>query len=141
MLDTLARGFALFVNWFNGVCAVVCGALMMVLGLAGIDNVFMPLAIYDSFPLHELFFMNHFWPGLALALVNGVPNVVALVLRFRGRRAASYTAGLVAGGLLVVWTLVEMVFMPNVVSVIYLVIGMLQLAASWRARRAEGVRS
>ena len=101
----------------------------------------MPLAIYDSFPLHELNFMSHFWPRLALALVNGVPNVVALVLRFRGRRVASYTAGLVAGGLLVVWTLVEMAFMPNVVSVIYLVIGLLQLAASWRARRVEGARS
>lgn len=141
MLDTLARGYALFVNWFDGICAVVCGGLMMVLGLTGADNVFMPLSIYDNFPLHEVFFTSHFWPGLALVLVNGVPNLVALALRFRGKRAASYAAGMAAGGLLVAWTLVEMAIMPNALSVAYLVIGALQLAASWRARRVEGARS
>ena len=140
MLDRLARGFALFVNWFDGVCAVVCGGLMMVLGLTGPDNAFMPLSVYDSFPLHDVFFTSHFWPGLALVLVNGVPNLVALALRFRGKRAASYAAGMAAGGLLVAWTLVETAFMPNPVTVVYLVIGALQLAASWRARRAEGAR-
>ena len=140
MLDRLARGFALFVNWFDGVCAVVCGGLMMVLGLTGTDNAFMPLSVYDSFPLHDAFFTSHFWPGLALVLVNGVPNLVALALRFRGKRAASYAAGMAAGGLLVAWTLVETAFMPNPVTVVYLVIGALQLAASWRARRAEGAR-
>lgn len=140
MLDRLARGFALFVNWFDGVCAVVCGGLMMVLGLTGADNAFMPLSVYDSFPLHDVFFTSHFWPGLALVLVNGVPNLVALALRFRGKRAASYAAGMAAGGLLVAWTLVETAFMPNPVTVVYLVIGALQLAASWRAHRAEGAR-
>lgn len=138
MLEKIARGYALFINWFNGICAVICGVIMMltVSGLLpGEMNGFMPLSIYDNFPLREVFFTSHFWPGLALLLVNGVPNLIALVFRFQGNRFASYTWGVIAGSALIIWTGVEMLFIPNVVSVFYLVIGVLQLVASWYARR------
>ncbi|MEG0418458.1 hypothetical protein [Gordonibacter sp.] len=144
MLDKIARWFALFINWFNGICAVVCGCIMMLAGLsmlpAEMDG-FMPLSIYDNFPLHDVFFTSHFWPGLALLLVNGVANIVALVFRFRSDRIASYRWGVTAGILLIVWTGVEMVFVPNEISVIYLVIGVLQLAATWWALRTWGIRA
>ena len=132
MLDKVARGFALFVNWFNGICAIVCGALMM----TGLWNDLIPLSLFENFPLRDVFFTSLFWPGLALALVNGVPNLIALALRARGKRASSYTWGMVAGGMLVVWTAIEMVYVPNGLSVAYMLIGVLQLAASWHARRA-----
>lgn len=144
MLDKVARGLALFINWVNGICAVVCGGFMMLGGLGVLPGEmadFMPLSIYDNFPLHDVFFTSHFWPGLALMLVNGVANIVALILRFRGNRVASYQWGIVAGALLIVWTGVEMIFIPNGLSVAYMIIGVAQLAAAWWALRTWSVRA
>lgn len=139
MLDNLSRGFTLFMNWFNGILAVLCGAVMMLSEYIfnGNPDVFMPISIFDTFPFHDIFFTSLFWPGLALALVNGLPNVIALVLRFRGNRRASYTWGITAGIMLLIWTLVEMVYIPNPVTVFYLVLGVLQLIAGILARRTE----
>lgn len=138
MLERCARGFSLFVNWFNGICAVVCGAAMMLLGLGVLPaemNNLMPLSIYVNFPFQEVFFTSHFCPGLALLLVNGVANIIALVFRFKGDRISSYRWGVCAGILLIGWTGIEMIYLPNPVSIVYLAIGVLQLLASWWALR------
>jgi hypothetical protein len=135
------RRFSLFVNWFNGICAPVCGVWMMLSALFDLPlswNDWMPLSIYDPFPLHDVFFLSHFWPGLALLLVNGVPNIVAIVLHrtndFAWRRAC-----LVAGILLICWTVTELVFIPNGLSVFYFVLGILQTgAAAALIRRQNG---
>ena len=100
----------------------------------GNTDSFMPLWMFDNFPFHDIFFTSLFWPGLALALVNGVPNIIALALRFAGRRKAAYTWGVAAGGMLVVWTAIEMVYMPNAMSVAYMILGVAQLVASLHAR-------
>ena len=144
MIDKIARGLALSINWFNGVCAVICGIIMMLAGLNMLPtemNGFMPLSIYENFPLHDVFFTSHFWPGLALLLVNGVANIVALVFRFRGDRITSYRWGVVAGLLLIIWTGVEMIFVPNEISVLYMVIGIVQLVTTWWALRTTKPRA
>ena len=131
------RGYSLFMNWFNGICAPVCGLWMMLSALIDLPlswNDWMPLSIYDPFPLHDVFFTSHFWPGLALFLVNGVSNIVALVARRHGDEAAWITWCTVAGMLLVIWTVVELVIIPNGISVFYFVLGVLQLAAALRLR-------
>lgn len=49
-------------NWFNGICAPVCGAWMMVSALFNLPlswNDWMPLSIYDPFPFHDVFFTSH----------------------------------------------------------------------------------
>lgn len=138
--DKLARGFALFMNWFNGICAPVCGLWMMAGALLPLPvswNDVMPLELIAPLPLPAFMKASYFWPGLALLLVNGLPNVVALVLRFRGNRAASYAWGLAAGCLLVVWTVFELVFIPNGLSVFYLALGVLQLTACGYVRLQE----
>ena len=131
-MTRLCRGFSLFMNWFNGICAPLCGIWMMLSALADLPlswNDWMPLSIYDPFPLHDVFFASHFWPGLALLLVNGVSNIVAIAMRRKGDGAWA-RACLVAGVLLICWTAVEMVFIPNGLSVFYLVLGVLQTAAA-----------
>ena len=131
MLKT-CRGFSLFMNWFNGICAVVCGGWMMLSALVDLPlswNDWMPLSIYDPFPFHDVFFTSHFWPGLALLLVNGVSNVVALVLRRKGE-AEWHRACLVAGILLLCWTITELLIIPNGMSLFYFVLGILQTVAA-----------
>ena len=72
---------------FNGVCAVVCGGFMMT-GAAGIlppafDELFgffdLMVPLIQRMPLPAYMTADLFWPGLALALVNGVANLVAAV--------------------------------------------------------------
>ena len=131
-VNVLARGFSTFVNWFNGAAAVVCGIWMMLSALVDMPlswNDWMPLSIYDSFPLHDVFFTSHFWPGLALLLVNGVPNIAAIVAH--RRHSSSWPQWcLVAGALLIAWTVVELVVIPNGLSVFYLVVGIFQTATA-----------
>lgn len=125
-------------NWFNGVCAPLCGVWMMLSALMDLPlswNDWMPLSIYDPFPLHDVFFTSHFWPGLALLLVNGVANIVALVVRHRGDREAWITWCTIAGALLVAWTVVELIIIPNGISVFYFVLGLLQLTAALYLRK------
>ena len=126
-------------NWFNGIAAAVCGIWMMLSALFSLPlswNDWMPLSIYDPFPLHDVFFTSHFWPGLALLLVNGVPNIVALIVRRRNEMAGWVNWCTIAGALLVIWTVTELLIIPNGMSVFYFVLGVLQLAAALRLRKA-----
>lgn len=139
-MGKLARGFALFMNWFDGICAPVCGLWMMASALFVLPlswNDWMPPSILDPMPLPAFMKEDLFWAGLALLLVNGLPNVVALVLRFKGNMSASYAWGIVAGILLILWTVFELTFIPNGLSAFYLMLGVLQLAASWHSRTAS----
>ena len=137
-MDRLCRGFSLFMNWFNGICAPVCGLWMMLSALVDLPlswNDWMPLSIYDPFPLHDVFFTSHFWPGLALLLVNGAPNIAALVVRRRSGEGAWVRWCAIAGALLVIWTVVELLIIPNGISVFYFALGVLQLVAALHLRK------
>ena len=137
-LARVSRGFALLMNWFDGVCSIVCGGFMALSGLVALPvswNDVMPIECLGVLPLPEPLIATWFWPGVALALVNGAPNIVALAMRFRGKRAASYRWGIAAGVLLIAWTAFELAFMPNGLSAFYLALGVLQAAASWHALR------
>ena len=135
-LARVSCGFALFMNWFDGVCSIVCGGFMALSGLAALPvswNDVMPIEFLGVLPLPEPLIATWFWPGVALALVNGAPNIVALAMRFRGKRAASYRWGIAAGVLLIARTAFELAFMPNGISAFYLALGVLQTTASWHA--------
>jgi len=134
----MPKRFSIFVNWFNGICAPVCGLWMMLSALCALPlswNDLMPLSIYDPFPFHDVFFTSHFWPGLALLLVNGVPNIVALVARHRGNTGSWATWSIIAGALLIAWTTTELLLIPNGLSVFYFVLGVLQLITALAVRR------
>ena len=138
-MQKFCRGYSLFMNWFNGICAPLCGAWMMLSALVALPlswNDWMPLSIYDPFPLHDVFFTSHFWPGLALLLVNGAPNIAALVLR-RNSKTAWHRACLTAGILLLCWTITETLIIPNGLSTFYFVLGILQTATAIALIRSE----
>ncbi|MBR2834731.1 MAG: hypothetical protein IKE43_03330 [Coriobacteriales bacterium] len=133
MLNKICRSFSLFMNWFNGICAPVCGIWMMLSALFVLPlswNDWMPLSIYDPFPFHDVFFTSHFWPGLALLLVNGVPNLIALVFRFKKNMQSWKRWCAIAGLLLIIWTVTELILIPNGISVFYFILGILQLVAA-----------
>ena len=139
-----ARRIVRVICVFNGVCAVVCGGFMMA-GAAGIlppafGELFgffdLMVPLIQRMPLPAYMTADLFWPGLALALVNGVATLLAAVLFARSDgRARSWA--LLAGALLIVWCVFELVYLPNPVSVIYLVIGLVQTACAVVMRPAR----
>lgn len=126
-----ASGVLMALCVINGLCALVFGALMMFTPLdsslarmLGLDDMF---ALMGNFPLQEVFFRDFFWSGLALALVNGVANAVAVVLAVLHRPRRMVRAWQLAAGIcLIVWCVVELVFLPNPPAVFYLVLGVVQ---------------
>ena len=142
-MDKLCRGFSLFMNWFNAIGASVCGVWMMLSALFDLPlswNDWMPLSIYDPFPFHDVFFTSHFWPGLALLLVNGIPNIVALIMRRQHNMASWVRWCTIAGLLLIAWTVTELVLIPNGMSAFYFVLGILQLTTALRLQRQQATR-
>lgn len=139
-LNRLARDFALFMNWFDGICATFCGAWMALSGVIALPlswSDWMPVELLEPLPLPDFMTTSFLWAGIALALVNGLPNIIALALRLKGNRAASYAWGIAAGMLLICWTAFELVYIPNGLSVFYLILGILQALASWHALKVE----
>lgn len=139
-MEKFARGFSLFMNWFNGICASVCGiwmALSAVVALPLSWNDFMPVSLLGPLPIPVFMKTSFLWPGIALALVNGLPNVVALVMRLTGRMGIWRFCCVAAGILLICWTVFEMLFIPNGLSAFYLVLGILQLACAVSLVRSD----
>jgi len=86
--EMMARRFSLFMNWFNGICAPICGLWMMLSALFDLPlswNDWMPLSIYDPFPFHDVFFTSHFWPGWRFSWLTAYPTS----LRFSSAIAAT----------------------------------------------------
>ncbi len=136
--DFMAYVFSIFMNWFNGICAPLCGIWMMLSGLFNLTHSFnnwIPLIAYHSFPFHDLLFTSHFWPGLALLLVIGVPNIFAVISRFRDNLARWSFLCLLEGVLLIIWGITELAFFINWISILSFVFGVLQFAAARRVRR------
>ena len=134
----MARKFSYFMNWLNGILAPLCGAWMMASALVSLPlswNDWMPLSIYDPFPFHDVFFTSHFWPGFALLLVNGVPNIIALAVKSRGNESAWIAWCAIAGIMLLIWTITELLLIPNGLSIIYFILGALQLVAALRMKK------
>lgn len=126
--------------WFNGICAPFCGlwmALSAVLVLPLSWNDLMPVSLLAPLPLPAFMKVDFLWSGFALLLVNGTPNVIALMLRFQGKLGCFYEWGIIAGALLMLWTGFEMLFIPNGISGFYLILGALQLTANIFNRNAN----
>lgn len=125
-------------NWFDGICATLCGTWMALSAITQLPlswNDLMPVELLEPLPLPSFMEADFFWPGVALVIANGMPNIIALALRFKGDVSTSYSWGVAAGALLVCWTAFELLYIPNTVSALYLLLGILQIVASWNARR------
>ncbi len=134
-----------FICAFNGACAIVCGAMMMAgaVGLLpeGADPFASLVEAVRMLPLPGFMTRDLFWPGLALLLVNGVANGIATVQFARAGRTPAARTGqsaersargwaLAAGVLLIGWCAFELAFMPNALSMAYLVVGCVQAACA-----------
>lgn len=125
----MARGLLIAVSVLNGAAGLVCGVLFIV----GPDGRFMQagalLPVIQELPLATVFFQDFVWIGVAMLLVLGVPNSVAVVMLLRGSER-QYLVTLLAGVLLLLWCGFELVFMINGLAVGYFVVGLISVLGS-----------
>jgi hypothetical protein len=126
---TAARRTLLGICLVNGIAALICGPLMFLAPDGSLMGMQSLLPIMKTWPFAELFFQSLFWPGVALVLVNGLPNLVCAALLIRCQHL-QYRVGIICGALLICWSVWECVFMPNPVTTIYLIIGIIQTLAA-----------
>jgi len=118
------------------------GALQLFIGLGGIfggwmlvtdpdgSNLQLPLRLLEHSP-----FRDYFFPGLILLIVNGIGSCVAGVLSLLRMKVAG-TLGVILGGFLVAWILVQVFMIREVgmLHVAYFLLGVWEILMGWRLR-------
>lgn len=113
----------------NGVSALICGPLMFLAPDGSLMGMQALIGEMQAFPLADVFFQDLFWSGIALLMVNGIPNLITTVLLFK-KHPFAYRAGIICGVLLVLWSVFECIYIPNPLSIGYLVVGIIQTSAA-----------
>ena len=100
--------------------------------LMGMDQL---LKYFQTLPLADIFFQDYVWSGIALVMINGIPNFAASWLLFR-KDAKGILFSLITGIILVLWIIAELLIMPLFpIHIIFLVIGIVQTALAALATR------
>ena len=74
-------------------------------------------------------------PAIALLLFVCIPQTTAGILLLR-RHSLQYTAGILVGAMLIVFTFVEMILLPNPLSILYMIFGVIEIIAALLAQKA-----
>jgi EamA domain-containing membrane protein RarD len=127
-MQRFARGYVLVVSVLNGLAGLVCGVLFLIAPDGRLLQAGALLPVIARLPLASVFFQDFVWIGIAMLLVLGVPNTVAVVMLIR-RQQKEYVFSLAAGVLLALWTGFELAFMYNVPALGYFIVGVLEIAA------------
>ena len=118
----------LLVFWtlFIGIGAVFGASMMLIEPSGKIWDMYKMLPAFQVLPFAEIFFQNFTFPGLALLLVNGIPQIATAILLIKRHRFAPL-ASLFCGILLMLWICIQFVIFPlNFMSSIYFVFGLIE---------------
>lgn len=132
------RKFLIFWTIFIGVGAV-WGCAMMLIDPSGEMWEMDPLLEgLQMMPCPEIFFTNFIFSGIVLLMVNGVTQFFTTLLLFKKNKFAS-RFGIVCGVILILWILLQILIIwePNPLSNIYLIIGVLETLTAILLYRKE----
>lgn len=128
-----AKVFLIFWCLFIGIGAVGGASCMLIKpdgSLMGMQDL---LPFFQVLPFADILFQDYVFPGIALLLVNGIPNLIASVLIMRNKKS-----GLVMGGVLgltlMAWICIQFVIFPmNFMDIAYFTFGVLQAVTGYAA--------
>lgn len=134
------RKALLFWTLFIGVGAVAGAGCMLADPTGGALGMDAMLPFFQVLPFAEVLFQNFVFSGVALFLVNGLPNLIAAVLLLR-KRSAGVVLGGVLGVTLMLWICIQFCIFPlNFMSTAYFIFGLIQALtgyAAWVFQRQE----
>ena len=129
------RAATLFLTCFIGVGAIV-GTMMFFLDPQNgfvMNGILLPMQ--QRMPFADIFFRNLIFPGIALLLVNGIPNLTAFALLLK-RRPSGYRLGCICGIALMLWICIQFyVFAPIVyaIDIVFFCFGLAQFLCGYLA--------
>jgi len=134
----LWRRILLGLTIFVAVGALFGGGIAVVSPHSAFMGAAVLVPVLQELPLVGPAIDSLFIPGAMLLLFVFVPQTLAAV-QLLMRRATQYRAGIICGALLAVFTVVELIFIPNFLSWIYLGFGLIEvLCGVLCLRKGEG---
>lgn len=125
------RKSMLFWAYFIGIGAI-WGAIMFFIDPTGIMwgmESILPL-LKDRLPWMETLFTNFIASGVVLFIVVGLPNIISAILTHR-KNSYAISSNMISAIVLIIWILLEFyVWGAALLSVVYLIFGVLQLATA-----------
>lgn len=128
-----ARKQLIFWTLFIGIGAVG-GAMCMLIdpsgSLIGMDAL---LVYFKKLPLADILFKDYVFSGIALLLVNGIPNLIAAGLLLTHKKAGVICGGIL-GVTLMLWICIQFYMFPfNFMDMAYFIFGAIQTATGYAA--------
>lgn len=122
----MSRKMLIFWTIFIGVGALA-GSITMFIDPSGhsskMDGLLPGMQVL---PFAEILFKNLIFPGIALLIVNGIPNLIAGILLLKYKKEG-IILGLVQGIILMLWIVIQFIIYPlNFMSTIYFIFGLIQ---------------
>ena len=116
----------IFFNLFIGLGAVY-GSTMMFLAPDGhLLRMEALLPYFEALPLHEYLYQDYIFPGIALLLINGIPNLVSSYFIIKKKNCGNIIS-MVSGVLLNLWIIIQLVIFPsNFLSNTYFIFSFIQ---------------
>ena len=85
------------------------------------------LPYFNVLPFSEILFQNYIFSGIALLIVNGLSNLMAVYLIIKDKKLG-LILGTIFGFTLMLWITIQFIIFPfNMLSTTYFIIGLLQL--------------
>jgi hypothetical protein len=120
---TNLRKYLIFWTLFIGIGALWGSFIMWFDSTGAMWGMQEILPMLQVLPFADFFFQDFKWSGLALLLVNGIPQITAAVLLFKKHCLASL-ATMVCGIFLILWIMLQFIIFPlNLLSSLYFVFG------------------
>ena len=127
------RAILLFWTLFIGIGALAGSLSMLIEPDGSILHMESLLPYFSVLPLSRYLFQDYTFPGIALLLVNCVPNLVASHLILR-KKESGIVLGVIQGIVLMLWITIQFVIFPfNFLSTSYFIFGILQAISGFMA--------
>ena len=92
------------------------------------------LPYFSILPLHSILYQNYIFPGIALTLINGLPNIASFLLLCMKKYKKGVILGGIQGIVLMLWITIQFVIFPsNILSTSYFVFGLIQALTAYAA--------
>ena len=109
---------------YGSICMIIDPTGKM-LGMEGL------LPYFNVLPFSDVLFQNYIFSGIALLIVNGLTNFVAIYFLIKDKKVGAIL-GAIFGITLMLWIIIQFVILPkNAMSTIFFVIGIIQFITGY----------
>lgn len=118
--------FLLFMNLFIGLGAVYGSSMMFLAPDGHLLRMEALLPFFQVLPLAKYLYQDYIFPGIALLLINGIPNLISSYFIIKKKNCGNIIS-MVSGVLLNLWIIIQLVIFPsNFLSNTYFIFSFIQ---------------